>query len=78
MDSIARRGGGREGVRGVGMPYTGAPEHIEKSVKTVLEELNGLSYEDAKTILGLVELTLTVVSTVNFPNEAEKVSADTL
>lgn len=62
----------------MGMPYTGAPEHIEKSVKTVLEELNGLSYEDAKTILGLVELTLTVVSTVNFPNEAEKVSADTL
>jgi hypothetical protein len=60
------------------MPYTGAPEHIEKSVKTVLEELNGLSYEDAKTILGLVELTLTVVSMVNFPNEAEKVSADTL
>ena len=33
------------GGEGVGMPYTGAPEHIEKSVKTVLEELNGLSYD---------------------------------
>lgn len=62
----------------MGMPYTGVPEHIEKSVKTVLGELNGLSFDDAKTVLGLAEMTLPVVSTVNFPNEAEKVSANTL
>lgn len=58
------------------MPYAGAPEHIEKSVKTVLVELNGLSYDEAKTVLSLAEMTLPVVSMVKFPNEAEKVSKE--
>lgn len=60
------------------MPYEGAPEHIKKPVQSLLNELNGLSYEDAQTVLNIASETLRLVSTVSFANEAETVSADTL
>lgn len=60
------------------MPYEGAPEHIKKSVKDLLERLNGLSYDDAQTVLNITMSSLQVVSTVNFESAAETESADTL
>lgn len=53
------------------MPYEGAPEHIKKSVKSLLQRLNGLSYEDAQTALNIALSALQVVSTVNSESEAE-------
>ena len=50
------------------MPYAGAPEHIEKSVKTVLVELNGLSYDEAKTVLSLAERWPWNIRTYAFPS----------
>lgn len=67
-----------EGGEGMEMPYESAPEHIKKSVKDLLQRLNGLSYDDAQTVLHITMSSLQFVSTVNFANEAETVSADTL
>lgn len=58
------------------MPYEGAPEHIKKSVKDLLERLNGLSYDDAQTVLNITMSSLQIVSTVNFESVAETESAD--
>ena len=58
------------------MPYEGAPEHIKKSVKDLLERLNGLSYDDAQTVLNITMSSLQIVSTVNFESAAETESAD--